>query len=36
MNSNKLKLNIEKTEIMPVGSTSHLGLDGIKFANTRE
>ena len=33
MNSNKLKLNTEKTEIMPVGSASHVALVESECAN---
>ena len=33
MNSNKLKLNTDKTEIMPVGSASHVALVESECAN---
>ena len=33
MNSNKLKLNTDKTEVMPVGSASHLESFGSECAN---
>ena len=33
MNSNKLKLNTDKTEVMPVGSASRVALVGSECAN---
>ena len=36
MNSNKLKLNTDKTEVMPVGSASRVALGESECANIGE
>ena len=33
MNSNRLKLNTDKTEVMPIGSTSRIALVEIECSN---